>query len=64
MSDCNNCGGVVQCVDSDGGIEEGRFVEKYECTGCDAWGTIKGEASDPPQTWQEEGPIFNKQDND
>ena len=59
MSGCASCGGTTELTDSDGGVKEGRFVEKYSCVSCDAWGTIKGNAEDPPHTWQKQGPLFN-----
>ena len=48
---------AAQVVDSSGGIESGKFVEKYKCE-CGATGTIRGNAEDPASEWVRTGEVF------
>lgn len=54
--ECDHSAAV--CVESTGGIEAGAFEEVYRCPQCKATGTITGEASDPPETWNRTGRVF------
>lgn len=57
---CKNCNnGTVTIEDSNGGIINGHFEESHRCIDCGATGRIEGEASNPPNTWQKTGRVFN-----
>lgn len=60
MSPCADCGGATDLIEQSGGTKAGQFVEKYECANCGAKGSIRGEASDPPQEWRRTGSVFNE----
>jgi hypothetical protein len=48
---------AAHVVDSEGGITEGKFVERYSCP-CGATGTIRGRAEEPAEHWSRTGEIF------
>jgi len=58
MSECANCGGAVELVKSEGGVE-GAFSEKYRCNQCEAIGKITGMAEDAPREWKRTGTVFS-----
>jgi len=58
MSECANCGGAVELVESDGGVETGEFTEEYACVECDATGKVTGHAENPPSEWTRYGTVF------
>lgn len=49
---------TAECIESTGGIDSGRFVEKYECV-CGATGMITGDAAAPADEWDHSGEIFS-----
>jgi len=55
---CARCGSELELVDSEGGITSGDFIERYQCIRCGAWGKVRGEASDEPTHWTEQGPAM------
>jgi len=56
---CQACGGATELVDSNGGVKEGDFTEKYECVECGAPGWVRGKAGEPAETWKHTGKLFN-----
>ena len=48
----------AQCVESTEPKDEGRFVEKYECS-CGATGRITGQEDEPPAQWRRTGMVFD-----
>jgi len=55
---CSQCGSPLALVDESGGVESGRFTEVYECVGCQATGTLRGDAEYPPASWDKTGSAF------
>ena len=41
---CDNCGGNLELIESNGGVTEGSFTEEYQCIVCNLTMTIAGEA--------------------
>ncbi|AFH22930.1 hypothetical protein OSG_eHP38_00105 [environmental Halophage eHP-38] len=55
---CDNCGGNLELIESNGGVTEGSFTEEYQCQICNLTMTIAGEADAPPETWQKYGAAY------
>jgi len=56
---CDNCGGYLELIESNGGIVEGSFTEEYQCCICNLTMTITGEADAPPETWDRYGAAYD-----
>ena len=57
---CAQCGGVIEMIDSEGGVTEGHFTERYECVNCGATGRITGDVDEPARQWDCYGPAFDR----
>jgi len=58
---CKQCGSeAIGMVDTEGAVQEGPFVEWYECGVCEARGQIRGNAEASPAEWREMGSLFNE----
>jgi len=55
---CDNCGGNLELIESNGGVVEGSFTEEYQCVVCNLTMTIAGEADAPPETWDKYGAAY------
>lgn len=59
MIDCEACGSPeVYCWGSKGAVDEGEFIEDWQCHNCNSLGVIKGDADDPPEQWDRTGLLF------
>jgi len=56
---CDNCGGNLELIESNGGVTEGSFTEEYQCIVCNLTMTIAGEADQPPETWDKYGAAYD-----
>jgi|APHM01.1.fsa_nt_gi hypothetical protein len=54
---CDECGGELTLVDSNGETDVGKFDETYQCDDCDKTGTVEGTAEAFPNTWTRTGVV-------
>jgi hypothetical protein len=56
---CDECDNdEIKCRKSTGGVDDGKFTERFICRHCGATGTITGRAENQPQDWRTRGDLF------